>query len=65
MCTGENKQKDINKDINKDSNIIGVIHEVHETVVNHCDICNAPLTPSDVNDYGSLCRKCYLKEYYD
>lgn len=29
-----------------------------------CSICGAPMTSSDVNDYGTLCRSCYMKEYY-
>lgn len=37
---------------------------VHREVVAECEYCGQPLTRSDVNDYGSLCEKCYLKEYY-
>ena len=29
-----------------------------------CAFCGAPMTSSDVNDYGTLCRRCYMKEYY-
>lgn len=29
-----------------------------------CAYCGAPMTSSDVNDYGSLCRACYMQEYY-
>lgn len=35
----------------------------HETVA-HCEYCGKPLSRSDVNDYGSLCESCYMKEYY-
>lgn len=40
-----------------------VFHVHHETVRN-CDNCGKPMTRSDVNDYGSLCEACYMKEYY-
>lgn len=29
-----------------------------------CAYCGTPMTSSDVNDYGTLCRRCYMKEYY-
>lgn len=29
-----------------------------------CAFCGEPMTSSDVNDYGTLCRACYMKEYY-
>ena len=41
-----------------------VAHEVHDVTVRHCDYCGAPMSESDVNDYGSLCESCYMKEYY-
>lgn len=44
--------------------IFDVAHEVHEVVVRHCDYCGAPMSRSDVNDYGSLCESCYMREYY-
>ena len=37
---------------------------VHHEAVRHCDYCGKPMTRSDVNDYGSLCEACYMKEYY-
>ncbi len=41
------------------------VHYVHhETTVQHCEYCGKPMSRSDVNDYGSLCEKCYMKEYY-
>ena len=29
-----------------------------------CAHCGRPLSSSDVEDYGTLCERCYLKEYY-
>ena len=29
-----------------------------------CAYCGRPLSSSDVEDYGTLCERCYLKEYY-
>ena len=40
------------------------VHYVHHETVRHCDYCGKPMTRSDVNDYGSLCEACYMKEYY-
>ena len=37
---------------------------VHEETVRHCEYCGRPMTRSDVNDYGSLCEDCYMREYY-
>lgn len=39
-------------------------HAAHEVVVAHCEYCGKPLSRSDVNDYGSLCERCYIREYY-
>jgi hypothetical protein len=41
-----------------------VVHEVHEVKVRECEYCGAPMSESDVNDYGTLCESCYMKEYY-
>lgn len=30
----------------------------------HCEYCNKYMSPSEVNDYGSLCETCYMREYY-
>lgn len=35
---------------------------VHHTTQRHCEYCGAPMSPSDVNDYGDLCRRCYERE---
>lgn len=40
------------------------VHNTHSTIERYCDHCGAAMTPSDVNDYGSLCEQCYMKEYY-
>lgn len=45
--------------------IFEVAHQVHHTVARYCSDCGRPMTPSDVNDYGSLCERCYMREYYD
>lgn len=45
--------------------IFAVANQVHHTIARHCDYCGKPMTPSDVNDYGSLCERCYMKEYYN
>ena len=36
----------------------------HSDHVRNCAYCGAPMTSSDVNDYGSLCERCYMREYY-
>lgn len=36
----------------------------HQDHRRDCANCGAPMTSSDVNDYGSLCRRCYMLEYY-
>lgn len=44
--------------------LMAVFNHVHKEIVKHCAYCGKPMTRSDVNDYGSLCERCYLKEYY-
>ena len=44
--------------------IFEVAHQVHHTVARYCSDCGRPMTPSDVIDYGSLCERCYMREYY-
>lgn len=40
-------------------------HAAHSCdTVRRCEYCGQPMTSSDVNDYGSLCEACYMKEYY-
>ena len=46
-------------------NIFEVAHQTHHVVVRYCEYCGKPLSVSDVNDFGSLCETCYMKEYND
>lgn len=48
----------------KTQHIAAVVHHVHKETVAYCEYCGKPLSRSDVNDYGSLCERCYMKEYY-
>ena len=48
----------------EEGDLAATVRETHETVERHCDHCGAPMTPSDVNDYGTLCETCYMAEYY-
>lgn len=41
-----------------------VVRHTHDEIVRHCDYCGKPMSRSDVNDYGTLCERCYMKEYY-
>ena len=68
------KKNNSNKTRKKKSSEISVVHSgesifrithfVHHTVARHCDYCGKPMSLSDVNDFGSLCERCYMKEYY-
>ena len=68
------KKNNTNKTRKKESSQIRVVHSgvsifriahyVHHTVARHCDYCGTPMSPSDVNDFGSVCERCYMKEYY-
>ena len=46
------------------ASLLEVARYVHEETVAHCEYCGKPLSRSDVNDYGSLCESCYMREYY-
>lgn len=46
------------------ASILEVAHYVHHETVRHCEYCGKPMSRSDVNNYGSLCESCYMKEYY-
>lgn len=35
-----------------------------DTTVAYCEYCGKPLNASEVNDFGSLCERCYMEEYY-
>lgn len=56
-------KKQTRKTTSSELTIFEVAHHVHHIVAGYCDCCGAPMTPSDVNDYGSLCERCYMKEY--
>jgi len=44
--------------------ILEVARYMHEETVAHCEYCGKAMSRSDVNDYGTLCESCYMKEYY-
>lgn len=46
------------------ASIAEVFNHVHREIVSYCEYCGKPMTRSEVNDYGSLCESCYMKEYY-
>lgn len=48
----------------KGPSIWDVVRYVHEEIVRECEYCGKGMSRSDVNDYGSLCERCYMKEYY-
>jgi hypothetical protein len=45
--------------------IAEVAKHTHEETVSYCDYRGKPLSRSDVNDYGTLCERCYMREYYN
>lgn len=34
-------------------------------IAGYCEYCGKPMTESDVEDFGTLCERCYMKEYYN
>lgn len=46
------------------ASIAEVFNHVYREIVRSCEYCGKPMTRSEVNDYGSLCESCYMKEYY-
>lgn len=32
-------------------------------IAKRCDHCGRPMTASDVEDFGTLCERCYASEY--
>ena len=34
-------------------------------IVRECDYCGKPMTESEAEDFGTLCERCYMKEYYN
>ena len=63
MRTKKNKKSKV--EVIVTGNIFEVAHQTHHVVVRHCGYCGKPMSASDVNDYGSLCETCYMKEYYE
>lgn len=63
MKTMKNKKNKV--EIIVQGSMFDVAHQTHRVVVAHCEYCGKPLSASDVNDYGSLCETCYMKEYYE
>ena len=63
MRTKKNKKSKV--EIIVTGNIFEVAHQTHEVTVAYCEYCGKPMSESDVNDFGSLCESCYMKEYYD
>lgn len=49
----------------KTQHMATIIHHTHDEIVVYCEYCGKPLSRSEVNDFGSLCERCYMKEYYD
>ena len=47
------------------ASLIDVFNYMHSEIVRHCSNCGKSMNRSDVNDYGSLCERCYMKEYYE
>ena len=33
-------------------------------IVRECAYCGKPMTESETEDFGTLCERCYNKEYY-
>ena len=46
-------------------NFAKTVHETHDVIVRECDYCGKPMSASEANDYGTLCERCYMKEYYN
>ena len=63
MRTKKNKKSKV--EIIVKGNIFEVAHQTHEVTVAYCEYCGKPLSVSDVNDFGSLCERCYMKEYFE
>ena len=46
-------------------NFAKTVHETHHVIVRECNYCGKPMTASEANDYGTLCERCYMREYYN
>ena len=62
---GMKKNKKSKVEVIVTGNIFEVAYQTHHVVVRHCEYCGKLMSASDVNDYGSLCETCYMKEYYE
>ena len=62
--TKKNKDREQVQVIYRGPSIYEVAYQVHCVKVRECDYCGRDMTESDVNDYGSLCERCYMREYY-
>ena len=49
---------------NSKKSMYQTVYETHHETVRECAYCGKPMTRSEVNDFGSLCEECYMKEYY-
>lgn len=38
---------------------------MNNNIAGYCEYCGKPMTESDVEDFGILCERCYMKEYYN
>ena len=63
MATKKNNKKN-GVTVEYRGNLAATVHHVHGEYVRECAYCGKPMTRSDVNDYGSLCERCYMREYY-
>ena len=63
MRTKKNKKSKV--EVIVTGNIFEVAHQTHHVVVRYCEYCGKPMSESEVNDFGSLCESCYMKEYYE
>ena len=36
-----------------------------EDEVRHCEYCGAPMTVGEEENFGTLCERCYYKDYYN
>ena len=59
---GMKKNKKSKVEVIVTGNIFEVAYQTHHVVVRYC---GKPMSASDVNDFGSLCERCYMKEYYE
>lgn len=44
--------------------LIETFNYVHRQYISKCQVCGKPMNRSDINDFGSLCERCYMQEYY-